>query len=327
MPDVERQSTYPKKRNEISNDTAVIGYILKKGVDNMQFIEVKDVVFSYESDEEKKSDKVVLKKLSLSVNKGEFVALLGHNGSGKSTLAKMFNGILQPDEGSVTVCGMSTLDDDKLLDIRKKVGLVLQNPDNQLVASIVEEDVAFGPENLGIDPKEIRQRVDDALKAVDMYEYRGHAPHKLSGGQKQRVAIAGIIAMQPDCIVLDEPTAMLDPQGRKEVMDTIVKLNRENNITIILITHYMDEAALADRLVVLDSGKILTEGTPREVFSKVELLKKHSLDVPQSTELAYKLGAAGFKLDETPLDVDECVEAIDKFLKNNYTQNLKDLAY
>ncbi|MBQ3970302.1 MAG: energy-coupling factor transporter ATPase, partial [Clostridia bacterium] len=236
----------------------------------MQFIEVKDVVFSYESDEEKKSDKVVLKKLSLSVNKGEFVALLGHNGSGKSTLAKMFNGILQPDEGSVTVCGMSTLDDDKLLDIRKKVGLVLQNPDNQLVASIVEEDVAFGPENLGIDPKEIRQRVDDALKAVDMYEYRGHAPHKLSGGQKQRVAIAGIIAMQPDCIVLDEPTAMLDPQGRKEVMDTIVKLNMEKNITIILITHYMDEAALADRIVVLDSGKILTDGTPKEVFSNVE---------------------------------------------------------
>ncbi|MBQ3970104.1 MAG: energy-coupling factor transporter ATPase, partial [Clostridia bacterium] len=244
----------------------------------MEFIDVRDVVFGYEADEEGKENKIVLKKLSLSINKGEFVALLGHNGSGKSTLAKMFNGILQPDEGQVTVCGMNTLDEDKLLDIRKKVGLVLQNPDNQLVASIVEEDVAFGPENLGIEPKEIRKRVDDALKAVDMYEYRGHAPHKLSGGQKQRVAIAGIIAMQPDCIVLDEPTAMLDPQGRKEVMDTIVKLNKEKNITIILITHYMDEAALADRLVVLDGGKILTDGTPKEVFSNVELLKKHSLD-------------------------------------------------
>ena len=226
----------------------------------MEFIDVRDVVFGYEADEEGKENKIVLKKLSFSINKGEFVALLGHNGSGKSTLAKMFNGILQPDEGQVTVCGMNTLDEDKLLDIRKKVGLVLQNPDNQLVASIVEEDVAFGPENLGIEPKEIRKRVDDALKAVDMYEYRGHAPHKLSGGQKQRVAIAGIIAMQPDCIVLDEPTTMLDPQGRKEVMDTIVKLNKEKNITIILITHYMDEAALADRLVVLDGGKILTDG-------------------------------------------------------------------
>ena len=281
----------------------------------MQFIDVKDAVFGYEADEEGKERKIVLKKLSLSINKGEFVALLGHNGSGKSTLAKMFNGILQPDEGNVTVCGMDTLDEDKLLDIRKKVGLVLQNPDNQLVASIVEEDVAFGPENLGIEPKEIRKRVDDALKAVDMYEYRGHAPHKLSGGQKQRVAIAGIIAMQPDCIVLDEPTAMLDPQGRKEVMDTIVKLNKEKNITIILITHYMDEAALADRLVVLDGGKILTDGTPKEVFSNVELLKKHSLDVPQSTELAHKLSSSGFKIGDTPLDVEECVEAIDKALK------------
>ena len=276
----------------------------------MQFIDVKDLVFSYEEDEESEKSKIVLNKLSLSVQKGEFVALLGHNGSGKSTLAKMFNGILQPESGSVTVCGLDTSDDDKLLDIRKKVGLVLQNPDNQLVASLVEEDVAFGPENLGIAPKEILKRVDDALKAVDMYEYRGHAPHKLSGGQKQRVAIAGIIAMEPDCIVLDEPTAMLDPQGRKEVMDTIVKLNREKKITIILITHYMDEAALSDRLVVLDGGKILTEGTPKEVFSQVELLKRHSLDVPQSTELAHKLKASGFDVEGTPLDVSECVKAI-----------------
>ncbi len=276
----------------------------------MQFIDVKDLVFGYEDDEDSEKRKIVLNKLSLSVKKGEFVALLGHNGSGKSTLAKMFNGILQPESGSVTVCGLDTSDDDKLLDIRKKVGLVLQNPDNQLVASIVEEDVAFGPENLGLDPKEIRKRVDDALKAVDMYEYRGHAPHKLSGGQKQRVAIAGIIAMEPECIVLDEPTAMLDPQGRREVMDTIVKLNREKKITIILITHYMDEAALADRLVVLDGGKILTEGTPKEVFSQVELLKRHSLDVPQSTELAHKLKSSGFDIEGTPLDVPECVEAI-----------------
>ena len=284
----------------------------------MAFIEVENVVFSYEAEAEEtesNQSKTVLKNLSLSVEKGEFVALLGHNGSGKSTLAKMFNGILQPEKGAVKVCGMNTADEEKLLDIRKKVGLVLQNPDNQLVASIVEEDVAFGPENLGIEPKEIRRRVDEALKAVDMYEYRRHAPHKLSGGQKQRVAIAGIIAMEPDCIVLDEPTAMLDPQGRKEVMDTIVKLNKEKQITIILITHYMDEAALADRLIVLDGGKILADGTPKEVFSHVELLKSHSLDVPQSTELAYKLKSAGLKIDGTPLNVEECVEVIDKVLK------------
>ncbi|MBQ5440581.1 MAG: energy-coupling factor transporter ATPase [Clostridia bacterium] len=281
----------------------------------MQFISVENVVFRYDSDSDTESSKPVLKELSLSVNKGEFVALLGHNGSGKSTLAKMFNGILLPESGDVIVCGMNTKDDDKLLDIRRRVGLVLQNPDNQLVASIVEEDVAFGPENLGIDPKEIRQRVDAALKAVDMYEYRTHAPYKLSGGQKQRIAIAGIIAMQPDCIVLDEPTAMLDPRGRQEVMDTIVKLNKEQNITVILITHYMDEAALADRLIVLDSGKILTEGTPKDVFSKVELLRKHYLDVPQSSELAYKLKARGLNIDDTlPLTVSECVEAIVKGL-------------
>ncbi|MBQ3968896.1 MAG: energy-coupling factor transporter ATPase [Clostridia bacterium] len=281
----------------------------------MQFIDVKNVVFGYGIEDENESPKIVLKDLSLSVKKGEFVALLGHNGSGKSTLAKMFNGILQPEEGKVAVCGFETSNDDDLLEIRKRVGLVLQNPDNQLVASIVEEDVAFGPENLGIEPKEIRRRVDEALKAVDMYEYRGHAPHKLSGGQKQRVAIAGIIAMQPECIVLDEPTAMLDPQGRREVMDTIVKLNKEKNITIILITHYMDEAALADRLVVLDGGKILTQGTPREVFSQAELLRSHSLDVPQSTELAHKLKSAGVKIDGTPLNVLECVEKIDKVLR------------
>ncbi len=274
----------------------------------MQFIDVDKVVFAYDNDEE--TGNTVLKEISLSIKKGEFVALLGHNGSGKSTLAKMFNGILLPDSGDVTVCGMNTKNDETLLDIRRKVGLVLQNPDNQLVASIVEEDVAFGPENLGIDPVEIRKRVDSALKAVDMYEYRDHAAYKLSGGQKQRVAIAGIIAMQPDCIVLDEPTAMLDPQGRQEVMDTIIKLNKEKKITIILITHYMDEAALADRLLILDNGTILTQGSPKEVFSKIELLKRHKLDVPQAAQLAYRLNSCGFKIDELPLNADDCVKMI-----------------
>lgn len=274
----------------------------------MDFIEVNGINFKYDSEE--KTSKKVLDNLSLSIAKGEFVALLGHNGSGKSTLAKMFNGILQPDSGYVEVCGMKTSEEDKLLDIRRKVGLVLQNPDNQLVASIVEEDVAFGPENLGVEPSEIRKRVDEALKSVDMYDYRKHAPHKLSGGQKQRVAIAGIIAMEPDCIVLDEPTAMLDPQGRKEVMDTVVKLNKQKGITVILITHYMDEAVMADRLVVMDSGKIITEGCPRDVFSKVEFLKRHSLDVPQSTELAYRLKSAGLEVDQIPLNPYECADVI-----------------
>lgn len=274
----------------------------------MDFIEVNGINFRYDSGEE--NSKRVLDNLSLSIEKGEFIALLGHNGSGKSTLAKMFNGILQPDSGYVEVCGMKTSEEDKLLDIRKKVGLVLQNPDNQLVASIVEEDVAFGPENLGVEPAEIRRRVDEALKSVDMYDYRKHAPHKLSGGQKQRVAIAGIIAMEPDCIVLDEPTAMLDPQGRKEVIDTVVKLNRQKGITIILITHYMDEAVMADRLVVMDSGKIITEGCPRDVFSKVEFLKRHSLDVPQATELAYRLKSAGLGVGKIPLNPAECADVI-----------------
>lgn len=280
----------------------------------MQFIDVENITFRY--DEEDTSAEQVLNNLSLSIKKGEFVALLGHNGSGKSTLAKIFNGILQPDKGKVTVCGMDTSNEDTLLDIRKKVGLVLQNPDNQLVASIVEEDVAFGPENLGVPPEEIRKRVDEALKAVDMYEYRTHAPYKLSGGQKQRVAIAGIIAMEPECIVLDEPTAMLDPQGRKEVLDTIIRLNKQKKITIILITHYMDEAALADRLIVMDKGKIIMEGTPREVFAKTEKLKCHSLDVPQSTELAYKLKSAGMNIVTLPLNPAECAEAIAYALSN-----------
>ncbi len=281
----------------------------------MSFIDIDNVTFFYDNDDEQtQPQKPAVDKLSLHIEKGEFIALLGHNGSGKSTLAKMFNGVLVPSSGKIAVDGMDTADDSKIFDIRAKVGLVLQNPDNQLVASVVEEDVAFGPENLGVKPDEIRRRVDSALKTVDMYEYRTHAAYKLSGGQKQRVAIAGIIAMQPDCIVLDEPTAMLDPQGRKEVMDTILKLNREMNITVVLITHYMDEASLADRLAVMDNGTVIMEGEPRQVFSKVELLKRHGLDVPQSTELAYRLRSAGLKIGRLPLNPDECVTAIDSAL-------------
>ena len=232
----------------------------------MSFIHVENVTFRYGTDDPL-SLKEALSGVSLAVEKGEFVALLGHNGCGKSTLAKHFNAMLLPTSGKVFVDGMDTAEEALKYEIRRRVGLVLQNPDNQLVASIVEEDVAFGPENLGVPPKEIRQRVDDALKAVEMYDYRLAAPYKLSGGQKQRVAIAGIIAMQPECIVLDEPTAMLDPRGRTEVLDTIHKLNRELGITIVLITHYMDEAVTADRVVVMDSGRILTEGTPKEESS------------------------------------------------------------
>lgn len=283
----------------------------------MEFITAENVTFYYENDDEQQNSiiKNAIDGVSLEVKKGEFIALLGHNGCGKSTMAKHFNAMLLPQGGSVYVDGIDTKTEGKTFDIRKQVGLVLQNPDNQLVASIVEEDVAFGPENLGIPPKKIRERVDNALKAVDMYEYRMHAPYKLSGGQKQRIAIAGIIAMEPDCIVLDEPTAMLDPKGRDEVLKAIQKLNKENNITIILITHYMDEAVLADRVIVMDKGKILTQGKPREVFSQVHLLKKHRLDVPQATELAYKLKCSGVKIDKMPLTDEECVEMLEGILK------------
>ena len=279
------------------------------------FITVKDLYFKYEENEEGQESDFALKGIDLTVSRGEFVAVVGHNGSGKSTLAKHFNAIYLPTTGDVIVDGMNTKDDDHVFDIRKKVGLVLQNPDNQIVAGVVEEDVAFGCENLGVPPKEIRKRVDDALKAVDMYEYRLHSPDKLSGGQKQRVAIAGIIAMEPECIVLDEPTAMLDPRGRDEVMSTITRLNRENGITIILITHYMEEAVLAGRVVMIDSGKVFLDGTPGEVFSKVELLKQHRLDVPQATELNYKLKGCGFDVPDSVLTEDECIEAIIKLLK------------
>ena len=276
-------------------------------------IEVKEVYFQYEGTEEEK--KYALNGVNMTIKDGEFVAIVGHNGSGKSTLAKHFNSIYLPSTGDVIVDGMNTEDDEHLFDIRKKVGLVLQNPDNQIVAGIVEEDVAFGCENLGIPPKEIRERVDNALKAVDMYEYRTHSPDKLSGGQKQRIAIAGIIAMEPECIVLDEPTAMLDPQGRQEVISTVQKLNKERGITIILITHYMEEAVLADRVIMMDSGKVLTEGTPREVFAQVEMLKKHRLDVPQATELCYRLKGCGYELPDCVLDENECAKALEKLLK------------
>lgn len=273
-----------------------------------EFIRVDNVSFSYD-------DNKVLNNISLSVQEGEFVALLGHNGCGKSTMAKLFNVLLSPQSGTVTIDGITAETEDDIYEIRSRVGLVLQNPDNQLVATVVEEDVAFGPENLGVPPQEIRRRVDSALKAVDMYEYRSHAPHKLSGGQKQRVAIAGIIAMEPRCIVLDEPTAMLDPKGRQEVMDTIRRLNKSMGITIVLITHYMDEAVQADRVIVMDKGSILTQGTPRQVFSKTELLKEHSLDVPQSVELMYTLkNKYGAAVNEMPLTPDECVQALSEIL-------------
>lgn len=276
----------------------------------MAFIECRDLHFSYSGESGE-----VLHGVDLDIEKGSFVALLGHNGCGKSTMAKLFNGMLVPTSGTVTVDGIDTAVEETQLDVRRRVGLVQQNPDNQLVAGIVEEDVAFGPENLGIEPAEIRRRVDAALKAVNMYEYRDHAPHKLSGGQKQRVAIAGVIAMETMCTVLDEPTAMLDPRGRQEVMDTIAYLNREKGITIVLITHYMDEAVRADRVVVMDDGQVLLDGGPRTVFAQVELLKRHHLDVPQATELVYRLNAAGCRIAGAPLNEDECVAAIGAYLK------------
>ena len=271
----------------------------------MAFIEIKDVRFSYAM--EAGAEKEVLHGINLDIGQGEFVALLGHNGCGKSTMAKLLNGMLAPSRGQVLIDGLDAGLEENQLPVRRQVGLVLQNPDNQLVAGIVEEDVAFGPENLGVPPEEIRRRVDEALKAVDMYHYREHAPHKLSGGQKQRVAIAGVIAMETKCIVLDEPTAMLDPRGRQEVMETITRLNREKGITIVLITHYMDEAVQASRVVVMDKGQVLMDGTPQHVFKQVERLKRHDLDVPQATELCYRLRAAGVALPDIPLSVEECV--------------------
>lgn len=276
-------------------------------------IKFDNVSFAYELEDEGVVNAV--NDFSLDVPEGQFLAVLGHNGCGKSTVAKLINGILVPNKGKVTVEGMDTSDEEKTVDIRKTVGMVFQNPDNQIVATIVEDDVAFGPENLGVEPSEIRKAVDSALKAVGMYEFRKREPHRLSGGQKQRVAIAGVIAMNTKCIVMDEPTAMLDPQGRKEVMDTVMKLNKEFGITVILITHYMDEAVKADRVVVMDGGRIAMDGTPKEVFRNVEKMKKLGLDVPQATELAYRLRKKGFKLPDDILDENECAEAILKILE------------
>ena len=253
--------------------------------------------------------------VTLSIKKGDFVAILGHNGSGKSTMAKLMNGILVPTDGSVSFCGMDTAKEENIFEIRKHIGMVFQNPDNQIVATIVEEDVAFGPENLGLSPDEIRERVDTSLRAVNMFDYRLHAPHLLSGGQKQRTAIAGIIAMRPDCIVLDEPTAMLDPSGRQEVMETVLKLNHEEGITIILITHFMQEAALADRVIVTEAGHIIMDGTPREVLTKRDKLKAAGLESPAITELLHSLRDAGMPVKTDIIDVEAGVLEIASLLK------------
>lgn len=273
-------------------------------------IKFDNVSFAYEASDEDTAATQVVDGFNLCVPEGRFLAILGHNGCGKSTVAKLINGILVPSSGKVTVDGLDTSDDEKVTDVRRTVGMVFQNPDNQIVATIVEDDVAFGPENLGVPPHEIRKRVDDALRAVGMYEFRDREPHRLSGGQKQRVAIAGIIAMNTKCIVMDEPTAMLDPHGRQEVMDTIRMLNKERGITVILITHYMDEAVKADRVVVMDKGEIVLDSVPREVFRNVEKLKSLGLDVPQATELAYRLRKAGLDIPDNILDEKECAEAI-----------------
>ena len=276
-------------------------------------ISAQDVRFSYVTAEGVAP--IVLGGVSLDIEEGSFVAVLGHNGSGKSTLAKHMNAILLPTGGKMYVSGMDTSEDQLLLDIRRTVGMVFQNPDNQIVANVVEEDVAFAPENLGVPSDEIRRRVDDALKAVGMYEYREHAPHLLSGGQKQRIAIAGVIAMQPRCIVLDEPTAMLDPIGRADVLRTIKTLNRERGVTVVLITHHMDEAAQADRLVVMAKGKVIADGTPKEVFQDVEGLKAVGLTVPDTTELLVHLRQDGLDLPLDALSDEECAQALYQLLK------------
>lgn len=271
-------------------------------------IEIANLVYEY-TGEGKESIKAV-DEVSLKVKKGEFVAIIGHNGSGKSTLAKHINALLLPSGGKVYVMGMDTSEESYTWQIRQTAGMVFQNPDNQIVATIVEEDVAFGPENLGIEPKEIKIRVEESLKVVDMLEFKKKGPHLLSGGQKQRVAIAGVIAMKPVCIVFDEPTAMLDPSGRKEVIETIKRLNKEEGITIVHITHFMDEAVEADRVLVIEEGKIALEGTPREVFGQVDTLKKYGLDVPQVTELAFQLNEAGLNIPKDILTVDEMVRCL-----------------
>ena len=281
---------------------------------SQSIIKTQQLRFSYAADEGSVPP-VVLDGVDLEIAEGSFVAVLGHNGSGKSTLAKHMNAILLPTGGKVYVSGIDTADEDALLDIRRTVGMVFQNPDNQIVANVVEEDVAFAPENLGVPPAEIRRRVDEALRQVGMYEYREHAPHLLSGGQKQRVAIAGVIAMRPRCIVLDEPTAMLDPIGRSEVMKTIRALNRTSGVTVVLITHHMDEAAMADRLVVMAKGKIVSDGPPRQVFRQVEALKSVGLTVPETTELLWQLRQAGVDVPLDALSDEECAQALYRLLQ------------
>ena len=270
-------------------------------------IEVKNVTYEY-TDEEKTF--AAVKNLSLNIERGSFTVILGHNGSGKSTLAKMLNGLNKPTSGDVFADGINTKDEETEIEVKRKVGMVFQNPDNQIIASIVEEDVAFGPENLGIPPKEIKKRVEDALKAVDMLEFRKSTPHHLSGGQKQRIAIAGIIDMHPECLVLDEPTAMLDPKGRAEIISTLHRLNRDKGITVVLITHYMEEAENADRVIVMNDGEIIADDKPKVIFSDVERLKKVGLDVPQTAELLYNLKKNGFAVDTHALSIKEAAEQI-----------------
>lgn len=285
----------------------------------MGIIKAKDLVHEYiRRDEEGNVESIqtALDKVSLDVKKGDFIAVLGHNGSGKSTLAKHINAILEPTEGSLWVDGFDTTDEKNIWDIRQRAGMVFQNPDNQIIASVIEEDVGFGPENIGVPTDEIWQRVEESLKAVGMLKYREHSPNKLSGGQKQRVAIAGVMAMQPECIVLDEPTAMLDPVGRKEVLEAVHALNREKGVTIILITHYMEEVVEADHVYVMDSGKVVMQGTPRSIFSQVERLKEYRLDVPQITLLAYELKKAGLDIPDGILTREELTEALEKLCQS-----------
>lgn len=277
----------------------------------MYIIKIENVKYRYNNDNDiNKTEENALNGVSLNIKKGEFTAILGHNGSGKSTLAKLINSLLLPTEGKIYVNGMDTSDDSKLWDVRQTAGMVFQNPDNQLVATIVEEDIAFGPENQGVEPSEIRKRVDEALNIVGMYEYRKRPPHLLSGGQKQRIAIAGVLALNSECIILDEPTAMLDPSGRKEVIDTIKKLNKEQGKTILLITHYMDEAVQADRVIIMNKGTVKIDGTPKEVFKNVDRIKKYGLDVPQVTELVYELSLAGIDIKTDLITKKELVDEL-----------------
>lgn len=280
-------------------------------------ISVKNVTYEYKNEDAYRGEEAVVtavKALSLEIERGSFTVILGHNGSGKSTLAKMLNGLNKPTSGDIFVDGINTKDEDREIEVKRKVGMVFQNPDNQIIASIVEEDVAFGPENLGVPPEEIKERVNDALKAVGMLEFKESTPHRLSGGQKQRIAIAGIIAMQPECLVLDEPTAMLDPKGRNEIIETLIRLNKEKGITVVLITHHMEEAQNADRALVMNDGEIIADDVPKVIFSDVERLKRVGLDVPQTAELLYNLKKNGFSVDTHALSIKEAADEIIKAL-------------